>query len=156
MLHTVLKLAHVAAVILWVGGMVFAHFFLRPALQAQEGMQPPQRLALMHAVLQRFFGAVLWAVLVVVGSGLAMIAQAAGGEGFEMPPHWTAMATIGVVMAAIFGHIRFALFPRLARAVAARDWPQGGAAMNAIRRWVSVNLALGIAVVLIAYLRWPG
>lgn len=156
MLYTVLKLAHLAAVIVWVGGMVFAHFFLRPALQAQEWMQPPQRLALMHAVLQRFFGAVLWAVLVVVGSGLVMIMQAAAGEGFRMPAHWTAMAVLGLVMAGIFGHIRFVLFPRLARAVAAREGPQGGVALNAIRRWVSVNLALGSVVVLVAVLRWPG
>lgn len=31
--------------------MVFAHFFLRPAAQALE---PPQRVRLMHDVLQRF------------------------------------------------------------------------------------------------------
>ncbi len=156
MSYLLLKLAHVVGVIVWVGGMVFAHFFLRPALQVQPDIAPPQRLALMHAVLQRFFGAVAWAALIVVGSGLAMIAHAAGAEGFRMPLHWTTMAAIGILMALIFVVIRFVHFPRLARAAAARDGPAGAAAMNAIRRWVTVNLVLGTAVVLVAYLRWPG
>jgi uncharacterized membrane protein len=150
--YSILVLAHLGAVIVWVGGMVFAHFFLRPALPVLE---PPQRLALMHVVLRRFFGAVLWAVLLVVGSGLAMVALAAAGGGFSMPLHWTVMTGIGLMMAAIFGYIRFVLFPRLARAVAARDTPAGGAALAAIRRWVGVNLALAGLVVASAVLRWP-
>lgn len=64
-----------------------------------------------------------------------------------MPLSWTVMATLGLVMWAIFGHIRFALFKRLDRAVAASDWPAGGVVMNAIRQWVGVNLVLGLAVV---------
>ena len=49
--HNALKLAHLLAIIVWVGGMVFAHFFLRPAAQSLE---PPQRLRLMHDVAARF------------------------------------------------------------------------------------------------------
>ena len=37
--YALVKLAHLAAVIVWVGGMVFAHFFLRPSLALLE---PPQ------------------------------------------------------------------------------------------------------------------
>ena len=43
MLYATLKLVHVLSLIVWIGGMVFAHFFLRPAVQALE---PPQRLRL--------------------------------------------------------------------------------------------------------------
>ena len=53
MLYNALKLTHVLSIIVWIGGMVFAHFFLRPAVQMLE---PPQRVALMHGVLQRFLG----------------------------------------------------------------------------------------------------
>ena len=53
---SLLKAVHVLAVLVWVGGMVFAHFFLRPALVLLE---PPQRLRLMHEVLRRFFAIVL-------------------------------------------------------------------------------------------------
>jgi len=44
---------HFAAVVVWIGGMVFAHFCLRPAALAT--LQPPQRLPLMAAALGRFF-----------------------------------------------------------------------------------------------------
>ena len=47
------KLLHLLAVLLWVGGMFFAHFILRPA--AVEALEAPQRLKLMDAVLRRFF-----------------------------------------------------------------------------------------------------
>ncbi|MNH47882.1 Copper resistance protein D [compost metagenome] len=62
------------------------------------------------------------------------------------------MAAGGVVMMAIYGHIRFVLFGRLAAAVAASDWPRGGQAMGGIRRWVGVNLLLGIAIVAIVFM----
>ena len=154
MLYNALKLAHVLSIIVWIGGMVFAHFFLRPAAQSLE---PPQRLRLMHDVLQRFLGAVSVAVVVVLVSGLWIIGNVArqavqSGGNFAMPLDWTLMATVGIVMMAIFGHIRFALFRRLQRAVAASDWPAGGQAMTAIRQWVAVNLGLGVAIVVITLL----
>jgi uncharacterized membrane protein len=136
-----LKLAHVLAVILWVGGMAFAHFFLRPAAQALE---PPLRLALMQRVLQRFLGATGLAVLVVLASGVALMALGVRG------PSVNVMALLGLAMAAIYGHVRWALLPRLVRAVAANDWPAGGLAMAGVRRWVGINLALGVLVTAVA------
>lgn len=149
MLHNILKLVHVLSIVVWVGGMVFAHFFLRPATQSLE---PPQRVRLMHDVLKRFLAAVSVAIALVLASGLWMIArmaaQAAQSDGkFAMPLDWTIMATLGLVMMAIFGHIRLALFRRLQRAVAASDWPAGGQALGSIRTWVGVNLALGILTI---------
>ena len=154
MLYNALKLVHVLSIIVWVGGMVFAHFFLRPAAQSLE---PPQRVRLMHDVLQRFFAAVTAAVVLVLGSVLWMIGRAAKqvvqtGGVFSMPLDWTIMATLGLVMIAIFGHIRFALFRRLQRAVAASDWPSGAKAMGSIRSWVGVNLALGVVIVVVTLL----
>ncbi|CAN7599905.1 MULTISPECIES: CopD family protein [unclassified Acidovorax] len=154
MLYNALKLAHILSIIVWIGGMVFAHFFLRPAAQSLE---PPQRLRLMHDVLQRFLAAVTVAVVVVLASGLWMIGRVAkqtvqSGGAFAMPLDWTIMATLGIVMMAIFGHIRFALFKRLQRAVAASDWPAGGQAMASIRQWVGVNLALGVVIVVVTVL----
>ncbi len=154
MLYNALKLVHVLSIIVWVGGMVFAHFFLRPAAQSLE---PPQRVRLMHDVLQRFFAAVTAAVVLVLGSGLWMIGRAAKqavqtGGVFSMPLDWTIMATLGLVMIAIFGHIRFALFRRLQRAVATSDWPSGAKALGSIRSWVGVNLALGVVIVVVTLL----
>lgn len=153
-----LRSVHLLCVVLWVGGMVFAHFFLRPALGVLE---PPQRLRLMHAVLQGFFRAVLVASLLTAASGLALIGRAAArtvqaGASFQMPLAWSVMATLGLVMVGIFLHIRFAPFVRLARAVAAAQWPEGAAALAQIRRWVGVNLVLGLLVLLVALLRSLG
>ena len=149
MIFAALKLAHVLAIIVWIGGMVFAHFFLRPAALQLE---PPQRIRLMHGALQRFFAAVLVAIAVVLASGLWMIGRVAkesvqAGLGFNMPLNWTIMATLGLIMMAIFGHIRFALFKRLSRAVAASDWPAGGAALANIRTWVGINLFIGVVII---------
>jgi uncharacterized membrane protein len=156
MLYATLKTLHVLSIIVWIGGMVFAHFFLRPAVARLEA---PVRLQLMHDVLGRFFQAVLVASLVTLASGVWMLGRVAkqvvqSGGKFEMPLAWTVMAVLGVVMVAIFMHIRFALFKRLGRAVAASDWAVGGATLAQIRTWVSINLGIGIVVLLVTLMRW--
>ena len=154
MIYATLKLVHLLALIVWIGGMVFAHFFLRPATLALE---PPQRLRLMHDALGRFFKAVLIAAVIVLASGLWMIGRVAkesvqAGLGFNMPLSWTIMATLGIVMIAIFGHIRFALYKRLSRTVAAGNWSAGAAALASIRTWVAINLSIGVAIMAITLL----
>jgi uncharacterized membrane protein len=154
MIYALLKTLHLLAIILWVGGMLFAHFFLRPAAALLE---PPVRLKLMHDVLGRFFAAVLVASLTALVTGLWMMGRVAkqavqSGGSFSMPLDWWVMAVLGVLMVAIFGHIRFVLYKRLSQAVAAATWPVAGAAMNSIRQWVTVNLALGLLIVVVVLL----
>ena len=154
MLYASLKLIHLLSIIVWVGGMVFAHFFLRPAVQPLE---PAVRVRLMAEVLQRFFNAVSVAIVLVLVTGLWMIGNVAkhtvqSGGSFAMPLSWTVMATLGLVMMALFGHIRFALFKRLQRAVAATDWAAGGKALASIRSLVGVNLVLGLLIVVVLLL----
>ena len=155
MLYATLKTLHVLSLIVWVGGMVFAHFFLRPAVATLE---PPLRLRLMHDVLGRFFKAVLVASLLTLVSGVWMLGRVAkqvvqSGGSFQMPLAWTVMAVLGVLMVAIFMHIRFALYKRLCRAVEASDAAAGGAAMAQIRRWVTINLWLGVLIVVVTLMR---
>ena len=154
MLYAILKLLHLLSIVVWVGGMVFAGFFLRPAALQ---LPPPQRIALMHAALQRFFAAVLIAIGVVLVTGVWMIGRTAketvqAGLAFNMPLDWTIMAALGLLMMAIFAHIRFALFKRLDKAVTAQDWPAGGAALAAIRTWVGVNLVIGVVIIAVTLL----
>ncbi len=155
MLYALLKLLHLLAIGLWVAGMGYTLFILRPAV---AGWAPPERTRLMHAVLTRFFRAALGASIVTLVTGYWMLGRTAkqvvqsGGQ-FDMPLAWTLMAVLGTAMVAIFMHIRFALFRRLDRAVQASDWTAGGEALVQIRRWVSVNFGLGLSVVVIASLR---
>lgn len=158
MFYALLKTIHLLSLMVWIGGMAFAHFFLRPAVAKLEA---PERIRLMHDVLGRFFNAVLGAVGLTLLSGLWMIGRVAkqavqSGVNFAMPLEWTVMAALGIVMMLIFGHIRFALYKRLSRAVTAAAWPAGGAALASIRLWVSINLSLGVVIVAITLLGLPG
>ena len=145
MAYALLKTVHLLAVVVWLGGMFFAHFCLRPAALS---LAPPQRVPLMAMALGRFFQAVTVAIVLILGSGGWMLARVAvttksTGGPFNMPLEWHVMVGLGVVMVLVFGHIRFALYRRLQRAVAAGDWPAGGAALASIRGWVAINLTLG-------------
>lgn len=154
MLYASLKALHLLGIVAWVGGMFFMLVCLRPALATVE---PPLRVRLMHAVAYRF----LWVVAVTIGTvlatGIALIAIASSssvraGIGFNMPVDWYVMAVLGVTMMLVFGHIRFALFPRLTRAVATEDWPAGGAALLAVRRSLIVNLVLAVVIIVVTRL----
>jgi uncharacterized membrane protein len=154
MFYALLKATHLLAVIVWLGGIVFMLFFLRPAV---AGLDLPVRVRLLHAVLARFLNAVVVIAVLTLGSGLWMWMRVArqttqAGASLNSPLEWMVMAALGVLMAAILGHVRFALFKRLQRAVDAQDWPAGGVALSSIRSWVMVNLGLGLAIVLVVVL----
>jgi len=147
--YRLLLLAHLLGVIVWVGGMFFAHMALRPSLA--ETLQPPERLRLMAAVLGRFFSWVEWSIVLILGSGIAMMSVLGGARGlFAVPAYIHAMFGIGLLMMALFGHIRFAAYKRLCRAVAAADWAAAAPALGQIRLLVGINLGLGLLVVVIA------
>ena len=129
---------HLAAAILWMGGMAFMLLALRAPLTAQ--LPPPQRLPLMAAVLGRFFAVVGASIAVLLGSGLSLWLRAGTGSA---PPGWHAMLGLGLVMMLIFGHIFFSPFRRMKRAVAAADWPEGGKLAARITLLAKINLGLG-------------
>ena len=155
MLYASLKAVHLLAVIAWLGGMFFMLMCLRPA--AQEVLDPPPRIRLMHATLRRFLRIVGLAVLAILLSGAAMIAlawrdRAGAGLSFNMPLDWYAMVAVFVVMVAIYLHVRLPLFGRVGAAMAAERWPDAGAALAAIRWEVAINLVLGVFVVVLVRL----
>ena len=157
MIYATLKTLHVLATVVWIGGMVFVHFFLRPAVAQLE---PPVRVRLMHDVLGRFFRAVLVASLLTLASGVWMVGRVAkqmvqSGGSFEMPLAWTIMAVLGAAMVAMFMHIRFVQYKRLSRAVMASEWSAGSAELARICLWVAINLGLGILILLVALTGWP-
>lgn len=142
-----LYLAHVLATVLWVGGMFFAHQCLRPALLAQ--LDGPARLRVWGAVFARFFPWVWASVLVLIGTGHALVAQLGGLA--AAPGHVHAMLGVGYAMVAIFGFVYFGPYRRLRRAVEAQDWPAGAAAQDRIRGLVGTNLVLGVANVTLVF-----
>jgi uncharacterized membrane protein len=134
------RFAHILGFTVWIGGMFFAYMALRPVAAAQ--LQPPQRLPLWAGVFGKFFPWVWLAVFLILASGAWMIAQ------LGRPPAYVwAMVGMGIVMMLIFAHIFSAPYARLKRAVAAQDWPAGGAALGQIRTLIGINLILGLLTV---------
>jgi len=142
------RFLHVIGVVIWVGGMSFAYMTLRPA--AAVLLEPPQRLPLWQATLSRFFTWVWIAVGLIVVSSAWMLVALGGMRSVGVYVH--IMLAIGVVMMLIFAHVFFAPYRRLTRAVQAKDWPAGGAALAQIRKLVGLNLILGLLTVAVAIL----
>ena len=111
---------HVSAAIVWMGGVSFMLFALRPAAM---DLPPPQRLPLMAQVLMRFFRLVWLCIGLLLATGLVMLL----GVGMKQAPvGWHLMLGIGLLMFAVFGHLYFGPFRRLRAAVAAADWQRAG------------------------------
>lgn len=138
---------HLLGIVVWVGGMFFAHMALRPAVTA---LPPPQRLPLLAATLSRFVAWVGVAIVAILASGGWML-RAAGGFG-AAGMGVQAMTVLGLVMTAVYVAIAAGPLRRLRAAVAAGDWPAGGAAMTLVRRLVALNLVLGLVTVTLASL----
>lgn len=146
--YTILLLIHLLAATYWVGGMAVMHTVVRPTAIAQ--LAPPQRLPFLSAALGRFFTYAGIAIVVVLGTGLGMIHIAGGFAVVQRSVH--TMLALGIAMMAIYGHVRFAVYPRLQRAVAAQEWPVAAAHLAQVRMLVFVNLILGIGVFAVALL----
>jgi len=154
-LYASLKAIHLLGIVAWVGGMFFALTCLRPA--AHEVLDAPTRIRLMHAALRRFFDVVAVAIVATLISGAAMLAlawrdRASAGLAFNMPLDWWAMIVLFAVMVAVFAHIRLTLFRRVAQGAQAQAWSEAGAALGAIRWEVTINLVIGVFVVVLVRL----
>jgi uncharacterized membrane protein len=137
---------HVLSVVVWVGGMFFAYMALRPV--AASVLEPPQRLTLWAGVFDRFFPWVWTAVVLILFSGLTMLHLI----GAATPMYAYIMLALGMVMMLIFGHVFFAPYQKLKRAVAAQDWKASGAALGLIRKLIGINLSIGLLTIAVVFL----
>jgi len=138
---------HLLSAVIWVGGMFFAYMALRPV--AAELLEPPLRLKLWRQVFGRFFVWVTIAVVLLLFTGLWMIFGVYGGMG-NTRPYIHVMLLFGLIMMAIYGHLYFAPYQRLCKAVDVEDWPAAGNQLNTIRKMIAINLSLGLLVVAVA------
>ncbi len=147
-MHALMKFMHIAAAVVWLGGISFMLFALRPAAAAL--LAPPQRLPLIAQVLEKFFNWVWLAIGLLLISGLAMLL----GVGMKnAPPGWHLMLGLGLLMFALFGHLYFGPYRHLKRAVAATDWPEGGRRVAQIATLAGANLLLGaLAIAAVIFL----
>jgi len=145
------KLLHLIAGIVWMGGMTFMLFALRPAALVSLDAQP--RALLMGEVWKRFYILVLLSIVALFTTGTHLYtatfraAKAAMGQG-SVPLGWNIMLVLGLIMMLIFGHIYFAGFKKYKRAVAAGEWPVAAKAAGLMHTMTLINFTLGWVAIL--------
>lgn len=132
---------HLIGVVVWVGGMFFVLYCLRPAVL---DLQPQQRAPLMISTMGRFFNYVLAAVILIWASGLLMVIPLGMKAA---PPGWHIMIACGALMTILFLVIRFVLFPKAVAHGARADMPAAAIVLDRIRLFVHINLALGVLAI---------
>ncbi|MES9852392.1 MAG: DUF4149 domain-containing protein [Candidatus Thiodiazotropha sp. L084R] len=136
---------HLLSVIIWVGGMFFAHVVLRPVLNKE--LEPHHRLPLLLKVFDGFFPWVWGVVVTNLASGYWMLfTQYENNTSFWL----NIMTVIGTVMAAIFIFIYSIPYHQLETALKSDDMPRAVAAISLIRQFMLVNLVLGVFVTVVA------
>lgn len=138
---------HLLAVIIWVGGMFFAHMLLRPA--AAQVLEPPLRLQLWVQVFRNFFLWVWIAITVLLLSGYWMVFSVFGGFA-NVGLHVHIMHGLGIVMIIIFMFVYFSSYRKLRHAVIVENFQEGGIKLAQIRRLVGINILIGLAISVIA------
>ena len=141
-------LLHVFAVVVWIGGMFFAHLILRPAAIA---LPPDLRLPLWGRVLNGFFPWVWAAILLILMTGYGIIFVIFGGL-HNIKPHLHVMMGFGDLMAFLFFYIWFFPYRMLKSALAAGDISSASRHQARIRYIITINLLLGILTLSVAVL----
>ncbi|WP_094706997.1 CopD family protein [Hahella sp. CCB-MM4] len=149
-MYRLLIILHITAAMVWLGGMFFAYFSLRPS--AGQLLQPPQRLPLWADVLTHFFRWVWIAVIILWITGLSMM-QMLG----QTPPLYVHMMMgLGLIMTVIFALVFFFPFRILKTRSLEQLWKEAAVGLNQIRIAVATNLILGGLIVILAAGKWPG
>jgi uncharacterized membrane protein len=138
---TALLAVHLLAATAWVGGMFYALVVLRPALAVLDATP---RLQMHLLTLKRFFLVVWHTMPLMLLTGWGMILTT--GQGFaRLPWNVNVMQGLAIVMAGIFLYTFFGPYTRLRRAI--RPGPE---ILARIRLMVTINLILGVIVILVA------
>lgn len=132
---------HLLGVIVWVGGMFFAHMVLRSALN--KVLESQERLQVMLKVFDGFFPWVWLSVILILASGYWMLFFF---YETETTPWLSFMSITGTLMAAIFVFIYAIPYHQFSRAIKAHDMPQAVAAITLIRQLILTNLILGLLI----------
>ena len=137
---------HILGAVVWIGGMLFMLACLRPALGLLD--DPSRRLLLVRAVLGRFFRWVWAAALLLPATGFWMAKELYGSH--PWPISILIMAILGTVMVMLFLYVFFMPWRRLRLALDSDKADAASASLERIRRVITLNLILGMIVVVVA------
>ena len=137
-MYELIKFIHLAAGVIWLGGMAAMIWAVRPAAIAM--FEPPLRLPFLARVMARFFNVVTACILILVLTGGAML------MGVDMklaPKGWHAMLGIGTLMCLIFGHLYAGPFRKMKLALGQDNLPEAASQLAKIHPLMILNFALG-------------
>jgi uncharacterized membrane protein len=138
---------HLLSVIIWVGGMFFAHMVLRGAIS--KALEPEFRLPLMLKVFDAFFPWVWISMILILASGYWMLFFVYETE----TTFWLSfMSVAGTLMAAIFVFIYAIPYHQFSTALQSQDMPRAVASITLIRQLILTNLVLGLLITVISLL----
>jgi uncharacterized membrane protein len=136
---------HQLASVVWIGGMFFAHFALRPTLKLT--LEPQARMQVALGAFRRFYPWV-WACITVlwVTGGWVSTAVMHGNLG----AHVYTMIGTAAVMTLVFAYLYLVPYGRMRLYVEEESWREASVEFARIRRLMAFNLGLGILTVVAA------
>jgi len=137
---------HVLAVVIWVGGMFFAHMILRPTM-----MKLPSELRISFGgqIFARFFYWVWGAIFIILTTGYGVILGIFGGF-TRVPLHIHLMMGTGNLMVLFFCYLWFFPYRALRAALIIGNHATVNLHQTQIRQIITINLLLGITTISIA------
>lgn len=136
---------HQLASVVWIGGMFFAHFALRPTLK--QALEPPARIEVALGVFRRFFPWVWLCVTVLwVTGGWVSIAVL----GRNLGAHVITMIGTAAIMTLVFVYLYLVPYGRMRLYVEQESWREASIEFGRIRKLMVFNLGLGILTVVAA------
>lgn len=139
----VLIALHILGAVVWVGGLFFIYFALRPAV---FDMDLADRLVLWRKCLDNFFPWLWGAIAALLGSGYGLvIAFPDEIDGL----HVLIMQGLGWIMILLFGHTYFSTYRRMGEALDSGDTSAAAQQIEKFRLTLIANLGLGLLTVVI-------
>ncbi|GBE57000.1 MAG TPA: hypothetical protein ENH13_07420 [Euryarchaeota archaeon] len=143
---------HILAAVVWIGGMVFNLFVVRPSMNVVD---LPQRLKLADGILRRFIPVVWISVGLLVFTGLLMTLKRVASLEVLLKTGYGNVLILKLILVAVMISIvvliRYSLLPRFESLIDSQS-----SDLNKVLRQmvtlVKVNLALGVLVLLLAEL----
>lgn len=133
---------HQLASVVWIGGMFFAHFALRPTLK--QALEPPARIQVALGVFRRFFPWVWLCVTVLWGTG-AWVSIAV--LGLNLGAHVITMIGTAAIMTLVFVYLYLVPYGWMRLYVEQESWREASIEFGRIRKLMAFNLGLGLLTV---------
>lgn len=150
MMITIAIIFHIIAAVIWVGGMFFAHFILRPSALS---LPIELRLTLWEQIFAKFFPLVRGLSLIIIITGYSLIFLIFGSlSGIKFYIH--IMMGIGSLMTLIFFYLWFFPYQSFKSALAANNFALAGRHQLQIRYLIMINLLLGLITTATAVTRY--